>query len=82
MPVEYDEKGTYIFSSKDLCLLKEIPDIISMGVDSVKIEGRLKTEYYLASVILFSFEFLKIFIISIIKIKCCQTSSFNFIDFF
>ena len=51
MPVEYDEKGTYIFSSKDLCLLKEIPDIISMGVDSVKIEGRLKTEYYLASVI-------------------------------
>ncbi len=51
MPVEYDEKGTYIFSSKDLCLLKEIPDIVSMGIDSVKIEGRLKTEYYLASVI-------------------------------
>lgn len=51
MPVEYDEKGTYIFSSKDLCLLKEIPDIINMGVDSMKIEGRLKTEYYLASVI-------------------------------
>lgn len=51
MPVEYDEKGTYIFSSKDLCLLKEIPEIINMGVDSMKIEGRLKTEYYLASVI-------------------------------
>ena len=51
MPVEYDEKGTYIFSSKDLCLLKEIPDIIDMGVDSLKIEGRLKTEYYLASVV-------------------------------
>ena len=51
MPVEYDEKGTYIFSSKDLCLLKEIPDIIEMGVDSLKIEGRLKTEYYLASVV-------------------------------
>lgn len=51
MPVEYDEKGTYIFSSKDLCLLKEIPEIIDIGVDSLKIEGRLKTEYYLASVI-------------------------------
>ena len=51
MPVEYDEKGTYIFSSKDLCLLKEIPEIVEMGVDSLKIEGRLKTEYYLASVV-------------------------------
>lgn len=51
MPIEYDEKGTYIFSSKDLCLLKEIPEIIDMGVDSLKIEGRLKTEYYLASVV-------------------------------
>ncbi len=51
MPVEYDNKGTYIFSSKDLCLLKEIPEIIEMGVDSLKIEGRLKTEYYLASVV-------------------------------
>lgn len=51
MPVEHDEKGTYIFSSKDLCLIKEIPEIIEMGVDSIKIEGRLKTEYYLASVI-------------------------------
>ena len=51
MPVEYDEKGTYIFSSKDLCLLKEIPEIMEMGLDSLKIEGRLKTEYYLASVV-------------------------------
>ena len=50
MPVEYDEKGTYIFSSKDLCLIKEIPEI-NMGIDSLKIEGRLKTEYYLASVV-------------------------------
>lgn len=51
MPVDHDEKGTYIFSSKDLCLIKEIPEIIEMGVDSLKIEGRLKTEYYLATVI-------------------------------
>lgn len=51
MPVDDDEHGTYIFSSKDLCLIKEIPEIIEMGVNSLKIEGRLKTEYYLASVI-------------------------------
>ena len=51
MPVEHDKNGTYIFSSKDLCLIKEIPEIIEMGVDSLKIEGRLKTEYYLASVV-------------------------------
>ena len=51
MPVETDEKGTYIFSSKDLCLIREIPEIIEMGVDSLKIEGRLKTSYYLASVV-------------------------------
>ena len=51
MPIETNEYGTSIFSSKDLCLIKEIPEIIDMGVDSLKIEGRLKTEYYLASVI-------------------------------
>ena len=51
MPVETDENGTYILSSKDLCLIKEIPQIIEMGVDSLKIEGGLKTEYYLASVV-------------------------------
>ena len=48
--VDFDEKGTYIFSSKDLCLIKQIPTIIDMGVDSLKIEGRLKTDYYLATV--------------------------------
>ena len=51
MPIETSEYGTSIFSSKDLCLIKELPEIIDMGIDSVKIEGRLKTEYYLASVI-------------------------------
>ena len=51
MPIETSEYGTSIFSSKDLCLMKELPEIINMGIDSVKIEGRLKTEYYLASVI-------------------------------
>ncbi len=51
MPVEHDNNGTYIFSSKDLCLIKEIPEIVEMGVHSLKIEGRLKTQYYLASVV-------------------------------
>ena len=51
MPVEHDDKGTYIFSSKDLCLIKQIPEIVDLSVDSLKIEGRLKTEYYLATVI-------------------------------
>lgn len=51
MPVETDDKGTYIFSSKDLCLIAEIPEIVDMGINSLKIEGRLKTEYYVATVI-------------------------------
>lgn len=51
MPIETNEYGTSIFSSKDLCLIKELPEIIDMGVDSLKIEGRLKTEYYIASVV-------------------------------
>ena len=51
MPIEQDENGTYILSSKDMCLIKELPEIINMGIDSLKIEGRLKTEYYLATII-------------------------------
>ena len=51
MPVEMDEHGTSILSSKDLCLINELPEIIDMKVDSLKIEGRLKTEYYIASIV-------------------------------
>ncbi len=51
MPVEYDEKGIYIFSSKDMCLMPEIPTLFDIGVDSLKIEGRLKTEYYVATIV-------------------------------
>ena len=51
MPVETDEKGTYIFSSKDMCLMKDIPALFDIGVDSLKIEGRLKTEYYVATIV-------------------------------
>ena len=49
--IDYDDKGTYLFSSKDMCLIRQIPTIIDMGVDSLKIEGRLKTDYYLATVV-------------------------------
>ena len=49
--IDFDEKGTYIMSSKDLCLIKRIPDIMTMGISSLKIEGRLKTDYYLATVV-------------------------------
>lgn len=50
-PVYEDERGTYIFNSKDLCLISKIPEIIESGVTSLKIEGRVKTEYYVASVV-------------------------------
>lgn len=49
--IDYDEKGTYLFSSKDMCLIQQIPAICNMGMDSLKIEGRLKTDYYLATVV-------------------------------
>lgn len=50
-PVFEDEKGTYIFNSKDLCLLAYLPDLIQSGLDSFKIEGRMKSVHYVASVI-------------------------------
>lgn len=50
MPVFEDEKGTYIYNSKDLCLIKHIPDLIEAGVNSLKIEGRMKTAYYVGAV--------------------------------
>ena len=51
MPIEEDGRGTYLLSAKDLCLINRIPEIVDMGVESLKIEGRLKTEYYLATVV-------------------------------
>ncbi len=51
MPIEEDSNGTYVLSSKDLCLIKEIPELCEMGVTSLKIEGRLKSEYYVASIV-------------------------------
>ena len=49
-PVEEDERGTYIFSARDLCLMPILPDLCEAGVSSLKIEGRMKTEYYVAVV--------------------------------
>jgi putative protease len=50
-PVEEDERGTYIFNSKDMCLLPHIGEVIESGVDSLKIEGRMKSVHYAASVV-------------------------------
>ena len=50
MPVFENERGTYIFNSKDLCMIEHIPEIIDAGVDSLKIEGRMKTALYVATV--------------------------------
>jgi len=49
-PVEQDKKGTYIYNSRDLCLLPELDRIVDSGVDSIKIEGRMKTENYVSLV--------------------------------
>ena len=50
MPVFEDERGTYIFNSKDLCMIEHIGDILESGIDSLKIEGRMKTALYVATV--------------------------------
>lgn len=50
-PIEEDERGTFIFNSKDMCLLPYLPDVIESGVDSLKIEGRMKSIHYVASVV-------------------------------
>ena len=50
MPVYENERGTYIFNSKDLCMIKHVPEMIDAGIDSFKIEGRMKTALYVATV--------------------------------
>ncbi|HJA06020.1 MAG TPA: U32 family peptidase [Candidatus Mediterraneibacter pullicola] len=50
MPVYENERGTYIFNSKDLCMIEHIPELIDAGIDSLKIEGRMKTALYVATV--------------------------------
>lgn len=50
LPVYENERGTFIFNSKDLCMIEHIPDLMECGVDSLKIEGRMKTALYVATV--------------------------------
>ncbi len=50
-PITEDDKGTYIYNSKDLCMLEHVPALIESGIDSFKIEGRMKSPYYVATVI-------------------------------
>ncbi len=50
LPVTEDERGTYLFSARDLCLMPLLPELCDAGVSSLKIEGRMKTEYYVAVV--------------------------------
>ncbi|KAB3527611.1 peptidase U32 family protein [Alkaliphilus serpentinus] len=51
MPVYEDETGTYIMNSKDLCMIQHIPEVIEAGINSLKIEGRMKTTYYVATTV-------------------------------
>ena len=50
MPVYENERGTYIFNSKDLCMIEHIEDLMDAGIDSLKVEGRMKTALYVATV--------------------------------
>ncbi|MFW6028627.1 MAG: peptidase U32 family protein [Halanaerobiales bacterium] len=50
MPIEENERGTFIFNSKDLCMIEYIPQLLEAGIDSLKIEGRMKTLLYVATV--------------------------------
>ena len=50
MPIEQNERGSYIFNSKDLCMIGHIPELVEAGIDSFKIEGRMKTALYVAMV--------------------------------
>lgn len=51
MPIEEDDRGTYLFNSRDLCMLEHIPELVKTGLSSLKIEGRMKSVYYIASVV-------------------------------
>lgn len=50
LPIEENERGTYIFNSKDLCMIEYIPELVKAGIDSFKVEGRMKTALYVATV--------------------------------
>ncbi len=49
-PIEEDERGTYIMNSKDLCMIEHLPDLLQLGLEGLKIEGRMKSVHYVATV--------------------------------
>jgi len=51
MPIVEEENGTYIFNSKDLCMIEHIPELVDAGIFSLKIEGRIKTSFYVGTVV-------------------------------
>ena len=51
VPRYEDERGTFFFNSKDLCMIEHIPELVESGIMSLKIEGRMKTAYYVATVV-------------------------------
>lgn len=51
LPIEETERGTFVFNSKDMCMIEHIDRLIETGIDSIKIEGRIKTAYYVATVV-------------------------------
>lgn len=51
LPIEEDQRGTYIYNSKDLCMIRHLPELIEAGLGSLKIEGRVKSAYYVATVV-------------------------------
>ncbi|GAU76955.1 U32 family peptidase [Fusibacter sp. 3D3] len=51
IPIEETDKGTFFFNSKDLCMIEHIPELINSGLNSLKIEGRMKTVYYVANIV-------------------------------
>ncbi|MGB4659825.1 MAG: U32 family peptidase C-terminal domain-containing protein, partial [Mobilitalea sp.] len=50
LPIEENERGTYLFNSKDLCMIEYIPELVKAGINSLKVEGRMKTALYAATV--------------------------------
>ncbi|MDY6065126.1 MAG: U32 family peptidase [Finegoldia sp.] len=50
-PIEENDKGTFIFNSKDLCMIEHVDKLIEAGIDSLKIEGRVKSQYYVATIV-------------------------------
>lgn len=50
MPVYENERGTFLFNSRDLCMVEHIPELVQAGIDSLKVEGRMKTALYAAAV--------------------------------